>query len=51
MNQNKEVKEQPQWVVDILNRIDTLEYLVKELEQGIDILERDVEYSRNQVNE
>ena len=32
MNQNTEIKEQPQWVVDLLNRLDKLEERVLSLE-------------------
>ena len=35
-HQNKEVREQPQWVVDILKRLDELEAEVRYLERWLE---------------
>jgi len=39
MNQNQEVKEHPQWVVDILNRLDRLENKMNELKFDVELVE------------
>lgn len=38
MNQNKEVTEQPQWMVDILDRLDKLEDTITSLKNDILVL-------------
>ncbi len=46
MNQNREVREQPQWVTDLLDKLDRLEARVFALECDKELLEN-LRYLRN----